>query len=545
MRDGVVHGEAPARADVGEGEVAVVAQGDALHGELREQPQLAMPLQAGERSADPLPGVCVHHVPEVARRDQEVLVAVEIHVQEQGIPRPIRRLDPGVSRDLSERAVAAVLEQRVALPLRPVVDHADQFGERGVGGHLGLAARPPAQHVHEHDVHVAVAVDVGEIDRHGRVAGVAERQAGRGAECPLAVVQPEHVRILEIIAYVEVRCAVAVHVGELGGEPEVLGRRGERLPVLVAEPARRPRDESEVPPAVVQVEPVGVRALLHRHHAVLGPVHGPVVLPEPGDDLEALAHLAHHLIERPLLRRIDVHRGPGLVVGDVEVEATVPVHVGERHGHAAAAGGESRLRRPLREDAVPVVHEQRHAAAQRADQQIEVAVPVHVGEHGAHGVPSGHRDAGPCRDVLEAPIAQVLVEGVRALVAREVDVGEPVAVDVAQSHAAALREMAVEERAVERDGVDEADPGPGRGELGEARAAALPHREVAPAVPCLLPPRPRSGGMPAPEADRQDGGDAQPEGPPPPHGDARVLIRSTTLRAMHSPCAVPIVSETG
>src|SRR5206468_186200 len=83
-----------------------------------------------------------------------------------------------------------------------------------------------------------------------------------------------------------------------------------------------------------------------------------------------------------------------------------------------------------------------------------------------------------------------------------------------QSHAAALREMAVEERAVERDGVDEAAPGPGRRELGEARAAALPHREVAPAVPCLLAPRPRSGGMPAPEADRQDGGDAQPEGPP-------------------------------
>src|SRR5438876_4484982 len=47
------------------------------------------------RGADPLPGVCVHHVSEEARRDQEVLVAVEIHVQEQGIPRPIRRLDPG------------------------------------------------------------------------------------------------------------------------------------------------------------------------------------------------------------------------------------------------------------------------------------------------------------------------------------------------------------------------------------------------------------------------------------------------------------------
>src|SRR2546425_7150707 len=153
-------------------------------------------------------------------------------------------------------------------------------------------------------------------------------------------------------------------------------------------------------------------------------------------------------------------------------------------------------------------------------------------------MPSGHGDAGPCCDVLEAPIAQVLVEGVRALVAREVDVGKAVAVHVAQGHAAALREMAVEERAVERDGVDEADPGPGRRELGEAGAAALPHREIAPVVPGLLAPRTRGGGMPAPEAERQDG-DAQSKDPPPPHSDARVLIRSTTLRAMQSPSARP------
>src|SRR2546426_6174596 len=141
-------------------------------------------------------------------------------------------------------------------------------------------------------------------------------------------------------------------------------------------------------------------------------------------------------------------------------------------------------------------------------------------------MPSSHGDAGPCRDVLEAPIAQVLVEGVRALVAREVDVGKAVAVHVAQGYAAALREVTVEERAIERDAVDEADPGPGRRQLGEAGAAALRHPEIAPAVPRLVMPRARGGGMPAREAERQDG-DAQPEDPLPAHRDARVLIRST------------------
>src|SRR2546421_11116483 len=114
-------------------------------------------------------------------------------------------------------------------------------------------------------------------------------------------------------------------------------------------------------------------------------------------------------------------------------------------------------------------------------------------------MPSGHGDAGPCSDVLEAPIAQVLIEGVRALVAREVDVRKAVAVDVAQGHAAALREMAVQERAVERDGVDEADPDAGSRELGEARAAGPRPREVAPAIPPLLVPQ-SPGGRPSPRA---------------------------------------------
>src|SRR2546422_7411578 len=159
-------------------------------------------------------------------------------------------------------------------------------------------------------------------------------------------------------------------------------------------------------------------------------------------------------------------------------------------------------------------------------------------------MPSSHGDAGPCRDVLEAPIAQVLVEGVRALVAREVDVGKAVAVHVAQGHAAALRKVTVQERAVERDGVDEADPGPGRRQLGEAGAAAGPHREVTPAVPRFLVPWTRSGGMPAPETERQQRQARAGDGPPT-HSDARVLTRSTTLRAMHSPCARPFSREIG
>ncbi len=87
----------------------------------------------------------------------------------------------------------------------------------------------------------------------------------------------------------------------------------------------------------------------------------------------------------------------------------VPIHVRQRHGHAPGAGGEAGLCRPLGEHAVAVVQEQHHAAAERADEQVQGAVPIHVGEHGTRRVPPRHRHAGPGRDILEAPVAQIAI----------------------------------------------------------------------------------------------------------------------------------------
>ena len=392
---------------------------------------------------------------------EDILVPVQVHVEEQHVPRPIGGLDPGVAADLRERAVAAVSEQGVALPLRTVVDAADQLGQRRVSGDLALTPGPEPQHVADQNVDVAIAIHVGKVDRHRRVAGVADREARHGAEGPRAVVQPEHVGILEVVAHVQIRRAVPIDVGELGGQAEVLRRGGERLAVLVAEPARGPRDEREMPLAVVQIEGVRIGPLLHRHEVVLGPIHHAVVLAELGNDLPvSVAHLMDHAIERSLLRRIDVHRRAGLVIGDVEIEMPVAIYVGQRHRHAAGGRAEPGLLRPLGEDAVAVVHEERDASGERADEQIEVAVTVDVGEHGTRGMATGQRDAGSGRDVFEVKVAEVAVQGVRALVARQVDVGEAVAVHVAQRDAAALGQVAVPQGTVDGDGVGEANSGP-------------------------------------------------------------------------------------
>ena len=216
VRDGILAGKPPLGAGIAECEVPVVAEGHVLRGQLREQRELATPLEPRERRPNALPRIRVHHVPQVARGRQDVFVPVQVNVEEQGVPRPVGCLDPCVAGDLRERPVPSVPQQRVALPLGAVVDLSDQFGQRRVGGDLGLAAWPATQHVDHQDIHVAVSIHVREIDRHRGIAGVADREARHGTKRPRAVVEPEHVRVLEVVAHVQIGRAIAVDVGELG-----------------------------------------------------------------------------------------------------------------------------------------------------------------------------------------------------------------------------------------------------------------------------------------------------------------------------------------
>src|SRR5207247_9331400 len=62
----------------------------------------ALPICPGERRPDPLPRIRVHYVPQMTGGGEHVLVAVQVHVQEQHVPRPGRGLDACVGRDLLE-----------------------------------------------------------------------------------------------------------------------------------------------------------------------------------------------------------------------------------------------------------------------------------------------------------------------------------------------------------------------------------------------------------------------------------------------------------
>ena len=116
---------------------------------------------------DPGLGVVVLDVAEMAGPDEEVVVAVEVDVEEDGGPGPVGGGEVGEGGDFGIGAVAAGEEERIAHDLPAFVIEADGRGARHLGESLAFShLRIPADHVDDDEVEMPVAVDVGEVDAH-------------------------------------------------------------------------------------------------------------------------------------------------------------------------------------------------------------------------------------------------------------------------------------------------------------------------------------------------------------------------------------------
>ena len=132
-------------------------------------------------------------VPQIAVGDQKVLVAVQIHVEKPGRPRPLRGLHTGQLADLGVGSVASVEQQGVA----------HHLGAAGIAiGHRSLAtaglhlapAVIAAEHVEDEDVVVAIAVDVRDVDPHRESARGPNGRVWDGPEPSIATVHPHPIR---------------------------------------------------------------------------------------------------------------------------------------------------------------------------------------------------------------------------------------------------------------------------------------------------------------------------------------------------------------
>ena len=387
--------------------------------------------------------------------NQQILESVEVDVLEQDRPGPVGGSDSGVPGDVAVGVIAEVFEQGVAHQLRPVIGDADLVRARGLGGFLSQAEPGiAAEHVEHEEVGIAVAVVIGDVHAHGTGAGGAEGESLDGAEASAALVDPEAVGGPVVVADVDVRQQIIVEVAEGGGQAPVAGWVDECRSGFVEEGAIGPIDGSE--PSVTVVEQELIRLAVFVEHAV--------------DQLEAAAVFGGGLNSSADDPQGDFALVPDVgwsVIGDVEVQGAIAVHIGQRERGGAGRAGGAGLAGTILEAAVAQVEERADALGQGADQEILPAVAVDVGEDRAAGKDTGHIDARLAGHLLESPPAQVSVEGVGPIQPAEKEVRPAVPVEIAHCHTRTVVEHPVHGAVPFGEMVGEQDPTFGAGQPGE------------------------------------------------------------------------------
>ncbi len=166
--------------------------------------------------------------------DEQILEAVEIHIQEHDGPCPVGGGDAGNGRDVRIGSVATVDLESVLAGL-PSVPGLTAFSRGRIRGAALAQAKfmHPAEHVAHEDVVEAIAINVREIDAHRELAGRANPLIRERSKAARSIIDPDAIRGLEVVAHVNVRRAVAVDVAENDGKAHVVRLALERLAVDV------------------------------------------------------------------------------------------------------------------------------------------------------------------------------------------------------------------------------------------------------------------------------------------------------------------------
>ena len=189
--------KAPVRADLPERQIVLVPEGQVRGLQARILQDFSAGLADGKRADafEAVPSVEIVHVIRKAVRDQDIFPAVQIHVQENAGPTPLRTCQAAEMSDLSIGAVNARMEQGITADLRLIGDLADPPRLRVHIPHLSHhPPMIPAEHVDHEKIVVPVPVDVGGINAHRKIAGLPLGEKVQRAKPALAVIEPETIR---------------------------------------------------------------------------------------------------------------------------------------------------------------------------------------------------------------------------------------------------------------------------------------------------------------------------------------------------------------
>ena len=407
---------------------------------------------------DAAAGIRVHRVALESVGDEHVLPPVEIDIEKHGGPGPVAGVESGELGDFGEGAVAARELQGVMRDLR-ARGHVQEQRHIGIG-FIALHEPPPvlpAEHVHDKNVVIPIAIHIRDIDAHRGERCVAKGLHGRSAESSGAIPEPNAIGRGKVVADVDIGRAVAIEVANHHGESPIARRGSQGRPLRVEEEAVGPGQGHEAAAARIAKEGVRLAEFVMQHsYAAIGQ--------RPVCKLKAVRPFrigqwpaVDGRDDRPpvVLAQCELHRrlianGGGAVVGDVEVQQTVAVEVRQSQRRSAPAPVQERRGGIELEMAAAVVDENRRAAPDGIHKQIQIAIAVEVGERATGGIEMGQLKPGGVRDVLKPPAPEIPPQRTASAEARKEQVDESVAVDVPGGDAGAVEKNLVGEGAIRR-----------------------------------------------------------------------------------------------
>ena len=229
--------------------------------------------------------------------------------------------------DFRKGPVAAAQVQCVARDFGLVCRFADGkilFRLGGIGALILPDTLLTAEHFDHQEIVNAIAVDVGRVHGHGRHRHFTPGERRDCAKSSLTIIQPKPVsRTKVIVADINIRRPIAVEIAEHHGQSPLLWRGTEGFARFIQKRAVGPGDGCKPPVALVAVENVGFPFLDHLDLAV--------AVKEPDETL--FRRDADFALDNPrgdFGRGAIVARGGNPIIGHVEIEVSVAIHVRQR-----------------------------------------------------------------------------------------------------------------------------------------------------------------------------------------------------------------------
>ena len=215
----------------GKVQIASITKGD-IGGHQRRIANLFFLRGSIRQPLAPLHDIRIQRIHEVAIDHQQVLPTIQIHIEENRAPGPISGFQARLPGCFGKGSIPTTEQECVATELHRMKILLWQVAWIGV--HLDFLDHAntvdSAQHIHCIEIVPTIAIDVGGIKPHGKVAHGTNGSVFDGPKHPAPLVDPDAIGRLEIIAFKNIWKLILIQISNHHAQTEVMRCSIQRFP---------------------------------------------------------------------------------------------------------------------------------------------------------------------------------------------------------------------------------------------------------------------------------------------------------------------------